>query len=189
MAVPSPVRGLLTPSLSPPLSTTRSHARSRSPDVLNRRSERRSDRSLIARSIHSLDERAADVSISAVDIKGEQEGEHRGGTPAPREVFPLPVTRHRTNCGRCKCRTPCDCFRQLQSALRVAEHVRRAALCAAQQLRRRLRSGQSQYRGVSDHHFWPPGLPCLRPARWSLTPRCPCLSRKGPRRIRATRRR
>ena len=81
VAVPSPVRGLLTPRLSPPLSAPRSHARSRSPDALKRRSECRSDRSLIARSIHSLDERAAGAWISAVEIGGEQEGEHRGGTP------------------------------------------------------------------------------------------------------------
>ena len=32
---------------------------------------------------------------------------------------------------------------------------------------------RSQHRGVSDHHFGPHGLPSLRPARWSLTPRCP----------------
>ena len=44
--------------------------------------------------------------------------------------------------------------RQLQSALRVAERAHRAALCAARQVRRRRRGGQSQYRGVSDHRFW-----------------------------------
>jgi hypothetical protein len=42
----------------------------------------------MARSIHSQNERAAGASISAVEIRGEQEGEHRGGTPPPREVFP-----------------------------------------------------------------------------------------------------
>ena len=135
MAVPSLVQGLLTPRLSPPLSTTRSHARSRSPDVLNRRSERRSDRSLIACSIHSLDERAADVSISAVDIKGEQEGEHRGGTPPPREVFPLALIWPRLDRGRYECAAFGKCFRQLQSVLRVAGRAHRAASCAARQVR------------------------------------------------------
>ena len=170
--VPDPVRGLLTPRSSRPSSAPRSHARSRSPDALNRRSERRSDRSLIARSIHSLDERDADVWISAVDIRGEQKGEHREGTPPPREVFPLPVTWHSTNRGRRKWCAPRDCFRQLQSSLRVAERTHRAALCAASQVQLRQRGGQSQYLGVSDHHFGPPGLPSPRPARWSLTPRC-----------------
>src|SRR5262245_25335981 len=82
-------RGLLTPRLSVLLSAPRSRARSRSPDAVNRRSECRLDRSPVASSIHSLDERAPAASISAVGIKGEQEGEHRGGTPPPREVFPL----------------------------------------------------------------------------------------------------
>jgi hypothetical protein len=59
--VPDPVRGLLTPRLSVLLSAPRSRARSRSPDTLNRRSERRSDRSLVARLIRSPDELAADV--------------------------------------------------------------------------------------------------------------------------------
>ena len=94
-AVPDPVRGLLTPRLSLLLSAPRSHARSRSPDALNRRSERRSDRSLIARSIRSLDERAADASISAVEIRGEQEGEHRGEQGLARGVPPLAhLARH-----------------------------------------------------------------------------------------------
>jgi hypothetical protein len=36
-----------------------------------------------------MDERAADASISVVDIRGEQEGEHRGGnTPSARGVPP-----------------------------------------------------------------------------------------------------
>ena len=94
VAVARPVRGLLTPRLSPPLSPPRSHARSRSPDGLNRRPERRSDRSLIARSIHSLDERAANAWISAVEIRGEQEGEHRGEHPSARGV---PPPRHLTS--------------------------------------------------------------------------------------------
>ncbi len=54
-----------------------------------------------------------------------------------------------------------------------------AALCAARQGRCSWRGGQSQYRGVSDHHFGPLGLPSLRPARWSLTPRCLWLSRSA----------
>ena len=41
------------------------------------------------RSVPSLDEREADAAISSVRTRGEQEGEHRGGTPPPREVFPL----------------------------------------------------------------------------------------------------
>ena len=80
-----------TPRLSVLLSAPRSHARSRSSDILNRRSERRSDRSLIARSIRSPDRRAADASISAVGIRGEQGGT-QGGTPPPREVFPCRLT-------------------------------------------------------------------------------------------------
>ena len=87
--VPDPGRGLLTPRLSPPLSAPRSQARSRSPNALNRRSERRSDRSLIARSIHSLDEPDADVWISAFDIRGEQEGEHRGEHPLRARCSPF----------------------------------------------------------------------------------------------------
>lgn len=43
----------------------------------------------------------------------------------------------------------------------------------------RWRDGQSQYRGVSDHAIWPLGMPGPRPRRWSLTPRCLCLSRSG----------
>lgn len=80
--------GLLTPRLSVVLSVPRSHARSRSRDAVNRRLERRSDRNLIARSIPLPHERAEDAWISAVAIRGEQEGEHRGGTPPRREVFP-----------------------------------------------------------------------------------------------------
>ena len=49
------------------------------------------------------------------------------------------------------------CFCQLQSALTVAEHVRRAAPCAARGVRRRQRGGQSQCGGVSDHAKWPLG--------------------------------
>ena len=41
---------------------------------------------------------------------------------------------------------------------------------------------------MSDHRFGPPGLPSPRPARWSLTPPCLCLSWKRRRRIRASRR-
>ena len=48
---------------------------------MNRRSERRLDRSLIACSIHSLDERGATASISAIGIRGEQEGNTGGEHP------------------------------------------------------------------------------------------------------------
>ena len=98
--VPGPVRGLPTPRLSVLLSAPRSYARSRSPGASNRRSDRSLDRSPIARSIHNLDERATAASISAVGIKGEQEGEHRGGTPPLREVFPPRARLARRNRGR-----------------------------------------------------------------------------------------
>jgi hypothetical protein len=98
--VPDPVRGLLTPRLSVLLSAPTSHVRNRSRDAVNRRSERCVDRRLIAPSIHNLDERAADAWISAVLIKREQEGEHRGGTPPPREVFPPRARLARLNRGQ-----------------------------------------------------------------------------------------
>ncbi len=46
-------------------------------------------------------------------------------------------------------------------------------------IRRRRRGGQWQYRGVSDHEIWPRWRSRPRPRRWSLTPRCLCLSRSG----------
>src|SRR5580765_8106396 len=60
----------------------------------------------------------------AILPRGEQEGEHRGGTPPLREVFPLPGARLHTNRGRCRCAEVSDCFRQLQLALRVARRMR-----------------------------------------------------------------
>ena len=87
--VPDPVRGLLTSRLSVLLSAPRSRAQDRSRDAVNPRSKRGFGRSLIGHSIHGLDDDAADASISTVETRGEQEGEHRGGTPPPREVFPL----------------------------------------------------------------------------------------------------
>jgi hypothetical protein len=65
------------------MSALRSHARSRSSDAVNRGSERRLDRSPMARSIHTLDERAIDAWIPFINIRGEQEAEHRGEHPFP----------------------------------------------------------------------------------------------------------
>jgi hypothetical protein len=44
-------------------------------------------------------------------------------------------------------------------------------------IRPRLRDGQSQNRGVSDHEIWPGLRSRARPQKRSLTPRCLCLSR------------
>lgn len=85
----TPFGGCLTPRLSVLLSAPRSRARNDSRDPVNRRSERRSDRDLMARSIDSPNERAADASISAVEIRGEQEGEHRGEHPLRARCSPL----------------------------------------------------------------------------------------------------
>ena len=164
VAVPDPVRGLLTPRLSLPLSAPRSHA---TKSFAARLESPTRNADLIAagsrRSIRSLDERAADVPLSAVHVRGEQEGEHSGGTGPRARCSPSRSTWPNTNRGRWQCGSLCAAPRQLQSALWVAEHAHRAAVCAARQVRRSRRGGQSQYRGVSDHAIWPLGLPSPRP--------------------------
>ena len=86
--------------------------------------------------------------------EGNRRGNTGGNRAIARGVPPRVSPGLDTNRGRCECAALCDCSRQLQSALRVAEHAHRAAFCAARQVRRRRRGGQSQYRGVSDHRFW-----------------------------------
>ena len=127
-----------------------------------------------------LDEHAEDVALSAVDVRGEQEGEHGGGTGPRARCSPsrAPSTVHVIVAANAAGGSNPPC--QVQSALWVAERSHRAAVCAARQVRRCWRGGHSQYRGVSDHAIWPLGLAGPRPRRWSLTPRCLCLSRSGP---------
>jgi hypothetical protein len=117
------------------------------------------------------------VPLSAVHIRGEQEGEHGGGTGPRARCSPLSSTWPNTSHGRWQCVSSSGAPRQLQSALWVAEPGHRAAVCAARQVRRSWRNGQSQCRGVSDHTIWPLRLPSPRPRTWSLPPRCLCLSR------------
>lgn len=112
-------------------------------------------------------------SMSEGNRRGNTVGEqgHARGVPPPRPPGPTRVAV------RWQCVSSCVAPRQLQSALWVAEPGHRAAVCAARQVRRSWRNGQSQYRGVSDHAIWPLRLPSPRPRTWSLTPRCLCLSR------------
>ena len=124
---PGPCSGVAYAPLVGGVVSTEIARASHSPDAVNRRSECRLDRSLIAHSIHPLIDRAADASIPAVETRRGTPG----GTPPPREVFPLWSTLLRPNRSRRKCAEASDCFRQIQSALRVAGHMRRAAFCAA----------------------------------------------------------
>jgi hypothetical protein len=77
-SVPDPAWGLLAP-LVVVIVRPRSHARNQSPGALNRRSERRSDRSVIARSIHRLSAwqmLGSQLSTSEGNSKGNSGGEH-----------------------------------------------------------------------------------------------------------------
>jgi hypothetical protein len=92
-------RGLLTPRLSSLVLALRSQARSRSPDLSNRRLARRLERRLIARSIHILDERGAHASISAVAIRGEQESRRDGRVLNHQRRLSVCLVRADTNRG------------------------------------------------------------------------------------------
>ncbi len=100
-----------------------------------------------------VDDHAEDVPLSAVDVRGEQEGEQGGGTGPRARCSPLSSACPTRVAVRWQCVSSCVAPRQLQSALWVAEHGHRAADCAARQVRRSWRDGQSQYRGVSDHEI------------------------------------
>jgi len=58
----------------------------------------------------------------------------------------------------------------------LAERCGRRCLPPAP-MRRHGQHGQWQYRGVSDREIWPDLRSRPRPRKWSLTPRCLCLSR------------
>ena len=177
VAVPDPVRGLLTPRLLPLLSASRSRVPNRPPRALNRRSERWSDRHWVANSIPQLDERRRCLSLSYRCPRGTGGGTLWGTGARARCPPRAPSTVHVIVAASAAGGS--NPQRQLQSTVQVAARTHRAAFCAARQVRRSWRGGQSQYRGVSDHAIWPLGLPSPRPRRWSLTPRCLCLSRNG----------
>jgi hypothetical protein len=109
--------------------------------------------------------------------RDKRRGGTRWGNRATREVFPPLVRLTQHESWSVAVQLVMSRSTQVQSALRVAEHPHRAASCAAPHARRRRRGGQTPYCGVSDHAIWPLGLPSARPRRWSLTPRCLCLSR------------
>jgi len=83
---------LLTPRLSAPLTAPRSRRSCRSPRALNRRSERWADRHWDREFDSQLDEHAEDVPLSAVHVRGEQEGEHGGGTGPRARCSPFSST-------------------------------------------------------------------------------------------------
>jgi hypothetical protein len=98
------------------------------------------------------------------------EGEHRGGTPPPREVFPLDWPASRLLPGQLRRLERDERIRQLPVVVQVAARRPRAASMPPAWWSHRRSGRQEQHRGVSDHPEWPVGLPSLRPAMWSLTP-------------------
>ena len=155
-AVPDPgSRGVLRACrLSPSLSVARSRRPCRPPHALNRRPEGWTDRHWDARSsIRSWMSMRKMFALSAVHVRGEQEGEHGGGTGPRARCSPSPSpgpTRVAVDPVRLamRCSTPTSI-----SAASCRTRASGGALVPPD-VRRRRRGGQSQYRGVSDHAFW-----------------------------------
>ena len=107
--------------------------------------------------------------------RGEQGGEHRGGTGPRVRCSPLAVSRR-------ACRAPswwldADSASPATTAGCAGSVVQeRAAACAAREPPPACPEDQGRNRGVSDHPFAPLAVPTPRPAGWSLTPRLPVAS-------------